>query len=600
MERHNLEQLLSALTRGLSRALVASAAEQLRDADAEAAARQVLLGHGLPPQVDRFFAGRPVASLVSFDADRIQSWVFASERVQVAKGASLTLDHLNRRVSEKMVEEVAGLHGVVYSAGGGGMLFGTGGDDLARIEEDVRSWLERQSHELTFTVTSLPLYSADLRPSAGAVELAAGSAGSLHRFEIVDGVQGALVRLQVKVRQIKDARPRESGAPPQLQARTGSAANRCPSCGRRPPSRPPGADDGPDTWCGWCLGLYRASRKLAGGSNDAPRAGERPPTFSDLAEASNRGRRYLAFAAIDGNAMGAIVQSLGTFLELAAFSHATTEIFDRARQSIQAVLGRGFLQPDWDPARASLSLLSGGDEVTFVLPSAPAPLVVRKALREIEAGFDEACAPGGLLHEAFASSREPILDRLRRCGAAAGLVLAHPHYPVRLLRLYANELQKEAKRSEARSSVAWRLLTDSSPLVETVAGEQPLSDLALGAFERLLHETESAIRVDLPGSALRSVVDQVRHEDEGLAPLAPQDREEALPLLAANFFRYQLARSEPLRTWWAERAADDGGRAPEPDEVAGWFAAGGTRRLSLLLELLALEPDARDGVRRAS
>ncbi len=598
MERPDRGKLLSDLTRGLSRALVASAPERL--GDAEAVARKVLEGDGLPHEVERLFAGRPMASLVSFDADRIQSWVFASERVPVAKGASLTLDDLNRRVPA-MVGQVAGVHGVVYSAGGGGMLFGTGADDLTPIEEGVRGWLERQSRELTFTVTSLPLYAADLRPSTGAVQLTAAGHGGLHRFEIVDGVQGALVRLQVRVRQMKDARPREGGAPPQLRARTGSAADRCPSCWRRPPSKPPGVDDGPDTWCGWCRGLYRASRDLSDAPEGRPE-GEPALTFSELAEASNRGRRYLAFAAIDGNGMGAIVQSLGTFLELAAFSHATSEIFERARRSIRSVLGRGFLQPDWDTARASLSLLSGGDEVTFVLPSAPAPLAVLEALGEIEAGFNAACDSGGLLHAAFGSARKAVLDRLRRCGAAAGLVLAHPHYPVRLLRLYANELQKQAKRSEARSSVAWRLLTDSSPLVdESAAAEQPPADLALDAFAGLLHETESAIRVNLPVSALRGVVDQVRYEDESLASLPATERERALPLLAANFFRYQLARSEPLRAWWTERSRSDGeSRPPEEDDVAQWFAAGGTRHLSQVLELLALEPDARVGGRKAS
>lgn len=599
MEHDHLARLQSNLTRGLSQALVASAGGQLAEPDAVTAAREVLRGHGLPPQVERLFGGSPVAALVSFDADRIQGWVFGSERVQVAKGASLTLDHLNATVHE-MVGNVAGIHGVVYSAGGGGMLFARSDDDLPRIERDVQRWLESRSHELTFTVTSLPLVAADLRPSAARAPLAGDCrSGGLHRFDVVDGLQGALVRLQVKVRQIKDSRPREGGAPPRLQARPGSAAERCPSCGRRPPAKTPGEDDGPDTWCAWCLGLYRANRDRSGRPAGASRKNEPPPTFSDLAAASNRARRYLAFVAIDGNAMGAIVQSLGTFPELAAFSHATTEIFTRARQSIKAVLSRGFLQSDWDGDRASLSLLSGGDEVTFVLPSAAAPLVVVEALHEIEAGFDTACGRGGLLHEAFASAPESLRSRLRQCGAAAGLILAHHHYPVRLLRLYANALQKEAKRSSARSSVAWRLLTDSSPLVETAAGDQPQDELPLEAFERLVRDTESAIRGKVPLAALRGIADQIHHEREALALLAPVERDEALPLLAANFFRYQLARSEPLRKWWGERRGAAGAQVAESDDVASWLAGGGARRLNRLLELLALEPDARDGERRA-
>ncbi len=595
-----LEDLRSDLTRGLAAALAASAGGRLQAREAETAAREVLAGRGLPPQVESLFPGdTPAAALVCFDADRIQSWVFGSERVPVAKGASLALERLNETASA-MVGKVEGLHGVVYSAGGGGILLARGGGDgdLRRIEDEVRTRLESRSHELTFTVASLPLAAADLRPSALRAPLAGDGPGGLHRFEVVDGLQGALVRLLIRVRQAKDARPREGGMTPRLEARPGSAAERCPSCGRRPPAKSPVEDDGPDTWCAWCLGLYRAHRDLSRGDAGASQRKD-TPTFSDLAEASNRSRQYLAFIAIDGNAMGAIVQSLGTFLELAAFSHATTEIFGKARATVKSVLARGFLESNWDADHASLSLLSGGDEITFVLPSAAAPLVVVETLRAIETGFDAACAPGGLLHEAFSPSPD-LLGQLRRCGAAAGLVLAHHHYPVRLLRLYANTLQKQAKRSKARSSVAWRLLTDSSPLVEAAASDQHEADLALDAFEDLLGDVRFAIRTEVPLAALRGIADQVRHEERSLASLSPAERDQALPPLAANFFRYQLARNESLSAWWSARPRTAANGEEDGDGVARWFEAGGARRLERLLDLLALEPDAREAVREVA
>jgi hypothetical protein len=187
------------------------------------------------------------------------------------------------------------------------------------------------------------------------------------------------------------------------------------------------------------------------------------------------------------------------------------------------------------------------------------------------------------------------LYRLRGAGAAAGIVAAQAHYPVRLLRQYADGLQKKAKQAGAksalRSTVAWTLLTDSSPLPEgpDAAGEEGdsvVADARLASFETLLAEAAAAERAGVPGAALHRLVGQAREEDAGLRSLAPgQGREEVLALLAANFFRYQLARNRELAAWWQEIAPAD-----PPDPVSAWFRASGVRRIERLVELLSLEP----------
>lgn len=590
---HRLDELRAELEAGLTEAILHSGRGRVSPAEASSSATAVLSGQGLPAAIAERFGSDPVCSLVTLDADRIQSWVFASERVQVAQGASSTLAAINRNVA-KEARTIAGIHGTVYSAGGGGILLGDASLPPAELELRVRGWLERDSHELTFTVVSLPLFAHDFRPSGAARPLARAGAAALDRFEVIDGLGGALVRLQVKVREAKEARPRRGGPPVKLAVQPGMASERCPSCNRRPPARSLQEDDGPETWCPWCRNLRRVARSLAL-DRDARHARDgRSITFADLAEASNRRRQYLGFVAIDGNGMGGIVQGVRDLLQLRAFSEATTAVYEEARGKVEEVLARGFLDGAWNPAEASLSLLSGGDEITLVLPAAAAPLAAVETLRAIESGFDAATAPGGLLHEAF-REQVNLLDRLRSAGAAAGLVTAASHYPVRLLRHYANELQKEAKRAcalgRARSGLAWTLLTDSSPLPEGLALEGALSDLELGSFERFLEETRATGEMGVPRSALQRLVSEYREEDEKLGRLPDEvPRERVLQRLAANFFRYQLARNRELARWWEAVAPPAKGAGEGFDAIDAWFEAGGGERLERMVDLLSLDP----------
>lgn len=319
-----------------------------------------------------------------------------------------------------------------------------------------------------------------------------------------------------------------------------------------------------------------------------------PITFGELAERVPRRRQYLGYVAIDGNSMGATVQSIGDFLELRAFSEAVTEIYRHAHEKARAILA-SYLEDTKDPEECYLSLLSGGDEITLVLPAAAAPEVALEVLKTIQDGFDRATSDGGLLHAAFRDSPE-ILGRLRKAGAAAGVITAHANYPVRLLRRYANDLQKEAKRHcaalERRSGLAWLLLTDSSPLTEGVEEVAKSADLDLDSFERLLAEARAVRDEDLPSSALQALLSYYRHEENALESLGG-DRRPVLDLLGANFFRYQLARNKKLAAWWKAVQRIDpeiGAGAEGSDAVAHWFQRGGGRRLEQLVDLLSLDP----------
>jgi hypothetical protein len=578
-----LNDVRQQLEASLTEALWRTCGDRIGRDLAEQTAADALAGREPSPEFRHRAGSQPVCAIVSFDADRIQGWVFASERVQVAKGASSTLEALNADIRTR-AREIPGICGIVYSAGGGGMLFADASRDLAEIEREVRQWFESRSHELTFTVTSVVLYAQDLAPSRAPEKLSVAGPGALDRFEVVDGVRGALVRLQVAVRRVKDAQPqfRLSAG---LRTRTGTAVERCPSCNRRPPGRSPVLGDDPEYWCPWCRSLREAGR------GQYERDGH-PMTFSDLAEASARGRRYLGFVAIDGNGMGNVVQGMRTFLQLRVFSDTTTRIYEHARHKVQEVLANGYLARGWTPEQAHLSLLSGGDEITLVLPASAAPVVALETLRDIEQGFERECVPGGALQEAFADAPD-LLSSLKRAGAAAGIVAARPQFPVRLLRRYADDLQKTAKQAcgpkLARSAVEWSLLNETAPLFEETR-RRPDSEMTLEAHARLLGEVRMAARQRVPLSAFWTVLAQCRKENESIASLSAEHRQEVLSLLAANFFRYQSARHDGLRAWWDSIRAEHKEPPEAGDGIAAWFKAGGASRLERLLDLLTLQP----------
>jgi fermentation-respiration switch protein FrsA (DUF1100 family) len=314
-----------------------------------------------------------------------------------------------------------------------------------------------------------------------------------------------------------------------------------------------------------------------------------PITFGDFAEAMERPRRFLGFIAIDGNGMGNLVQQMGGFLELRAFSEAVTTIYGNARESVGDWLAP-LLTADRSPESCHLSLLSGGDEITLVLPAAAAPVVTLRLLRAIEQGFSQATLPGGLLHEAFQANPE-VLAGLSKAGAGAGVILAQPTYPVRLLRGYADELLKAAKATcvegSLRSAVAWHFLTDSSPLPTGLAHGEPGYSVSLDDFEGLLEEVRQANELGVPRSALQRLLAQ--HRDEEIVLRSTRDRKAALSLLDANFFRYQLARNAKLADWWQVI----GPQNAASDPVHEWLERSHGRKLEQVVDLLSLENPSR-------
>ena len=614
----SLSGIRMSLAAGLAEAFEASAGTRLSWDEALHAAHSAVDGHGLSPEVTAIFGKKPVAALVGFDADRIQGWVFASERIQVAAGASLLLEDLNKEACSHLASESEisrHLCGLIYSAGGAGILLAN-----ARVVRDrgaekdfctaIATVLEKKCPGLTFTVAAVPLYAWDLEKSGDGGTLKAGPAG-LDRFEVVTGLKGALTRLQVRIRERKDGQPklRPSGL---RREEKKLLATRCPSCGTRTPDNPAseGQEPTPENWCEWCKKVSRALRKSDRRFKDKD---GNPITFAGLAERIQQPRQYLGFLALDGNGLGRTSREIGSLVELCAFSQAVTAIYRRARRLGEQELKRfcdgenpeasevetssgdgataeGDAQEQSKSSKAHLSLLTGGDEITLVLPAGAAPAVAHVVATAVEEGFELLTGSGGYLSRAFESNSK-VLEDLRRSGSGVGLVLADSHFPVRFLRRYAGLLQKRAKEfckaQGARSALSWELLTDGSPLTEEPGERKRTDDLTLEGLKQQLEDVVVARREGLGQSALHTVLRYRGTEELGLRSVAAAElREEVLAQLTANFFRYQLARNSQLAGWWQGTSKPD----PSSRELVAWFRNGGGLKLDRLLDLMSLVP----------
>ena len=173
----------------------------------------------------------------------------------------------------------------------------------------------------------------------------------------------------------------------------------------------------------------------------------------------------------------------------------------------------------------------------------------------------------------------------------AELVAAREHYPVRLLRRYAAELQGRAKLwcalepRDRRSALAWTLLTDSSPLPDPGAVGGGEGAWAPDDFAKLLGEVAAAARLGLPQAAVQRLLGEVGREERSLAVLGEGDGKRKVAVaVAANFFCYQLARNRVLAEWWSEVAP----AGAEP--VAAWLGGATGKWLPALADLMALGP----------
>lgn len=486
----------------------------------------------------------PWFRLVSFDADRIGEYVFASSRPPMVLGASRLLEQINDDLSRKPRAEAW----PIYSAGGSGLLLQAHSADLEALRAEIdRTFAGSTAGALSVTTVGVPVTTQDLLPAA--------STGGFPR---------TMQRLAEQLRILKDqALPSDDYLPLPDDPL-------CDSCYQRAAVAEWSSPDRVMHLCEACEERRHVGQQHIRGTD-----------FQSIASAATVGdRQWLALLALDGNGMGDILTRLDSLTQVRAFSEATTAVMNRVRDRAVDALG----------GEACISLLSGGDEIVLVVPAGGALQLAAKVIDEVEQGFralqDDAdlraifVAPQGLLH------------RLAATTVGVGLVLAPPKVPVRHLYRHAMALQRGAKEqcyyaqpSERCSGIDFACLVDGGALPQgpvdrrrdllAVPGQQPVQrstrPFSLVRYRELL---EAARRLS---GVPRSQVQMLR------------DRCEAGIQVAVNHLCYQVARSQQGRGTWAEWLQDSEINPRSRPEIVEWlFPRIDGRRGALFLDLAEL------------
>lgn len=365
-----------------------------------------------------FFSSPPLA-LLSFDVDRIKSYVFATSKpLEVAGGSEIIKDFNEKDLGELLEGKIKPFtdpqliqDNIVFSKGGSGILI-IPSFCAPEIKEMIEKLLPLLSVTCTVTCFYKKLHLEDLF-----------SKGTEPFGAITDHL----------IYQIRTAKEEKDLYP---IYETPGFLKRCDSCNIIPASE----KDGDDRICEVCnrkrsIGRQRQFHKELIEARD----------FRKLVGEGN----YLGLIYLDANRMGSVLGKMGNLLSLAVFSELIDKIFKECIENLVQKLGienRGFQSP-----------VLGGDDVILILPAKEAPIAAKELLDCLEDRIS------------FDSELKGVLPQGEEIGVSVGLVIAHSNYPIRYVLNYAEILLKSAKakyykNTTIRSAIDFMVIKDSSPL----------------------------------------------------------------------------------------------------------------------------------------
>jgi CRISPR RNA silencing complex Cmr2 subunit-like protein len=390
--------------------------------------------------------------LVLFDTDRIASYVFESSRPPVIAGASTLLRKLNETIARDKYPQA-----VIFSGGGEGLLLVPAGRGETVCGEIQALYASETKKALSVTTGFLSVGPHDFITEGGEDKTSAG-------VRLVSGTQAVLSRLRDRVRCKKD----ERGLEEEIVA---GGRERCVSCRDRAEGarrigdfrdlRDDPRSDG--SLCDPCARRWDVGRREIKGIS-----------FEELVKASGPERekaKYIGFLYADGNAMGALFGGLSSLAEIRFLSQAVREVFEKL-QSRAKKMAREFAPGTSDDDLPFVSYLGGGDEAIWILPGSLAIHIATQLQRWIE---EESRAITDLPQLLLDQKLPPFIT------FGAGLVLCGYTYPVRYQYDLAKDLQKSAKSISCKSgkpvsAIDFEVLTESSPLSETLKSARVLTD----------------------------------------------------------------------------------------------------------------------------
>lgn len=375
--------------------------------------------------------------LVGFDVPGIQAYLFDTSKRRIIESASRQLSDADGDVAARVRESIgadAPASLTIFAGGGQGVVLSPKHD-----EEAVRKGIQAAFANIarTVSVEALafePLELVEKDNDAPAIRTALGLDTSLLApfSELRARLGMALARAR------------------RITGQQGTEGERCPFCRVRPPSSDSSHDvhshDRVVRVCEVCASRWKANK----------RTDEGPQTFEDIKRAmpSRRVRKEDRVAVVyaDGNAIGQVLDALGTLAEYRAFSRALDSAVQRGMNESLEALGRVPYQ----------QLLAGGDDVLLLLPGPLAMELVRRLCSVVEAVFAGTPPPDGVLSSGLEAVRQDLWSvvdgksalgaKLGRVGLSAGVVFASPSFPLRLMVAYAREVLKTAKRRAHRDT----------------------------------------------------------------------------------------------------------------------------------------------------
>lgn len=405
---------------------------------------------------DELFDSPPLA-LISFDADKIKDYVFASSRPKEVRGASAVIeeftDEQDGKIKEWLKEFVDENH-IIFAGGGAGIILAP-----AHLAKRIKEKIETEFRKLTITASCTVEYETFFP-----FEFIYGKESEKIKFnpseekekikcyldeEYLSSVSdqkpipfGKLAELLgAKIRKTKNSKLREEFYP------LSGIFRRCTSCGIRPASRMDEEDPRYEEYkrknepwrTAICDSCYK-KREIGKAKKKEEFVGWH---FQELVK--DYSKKYLLLLYIDVNKMGATREKLKTTQEYWDFSEYIDKTFCQVIENMKVKLRWKYQ-----------SLVMGGDDLILILPAQEINRVY-KILSSIERQFKNP-------PEHFS---ETLQSELKKLTFAVGIVIAPSHFPIKFLVDYAFEVMKDAKKESYRTeqgAVSFLVLKDSSPL----------------------------------------------------------------------------------------------------------------------------------------
>lgn len=361
--------------------------------------------------------------LVLMDANRIQRYIFATNRLKEIRGASLLLEKLNQGVCKDDCRQYGGEDIFI---GGGGVLATFESEDNARdYIKAVQAQYRQKTHIATITGVVVEIKDDD---AMATLEHA---------------------RLQLRLAKSNPATRASIEATTAIPLLTSSYFRLCQSCNQYPAVHVD-EEDGQEI-CDACqvkrkqvkdkttFEDYTGYARFVKRAKELDGVDERlwenvTELRSKLEELEGDNTQHIGFIHADVNGLGSFLQNLTSLEDIKKVGQKVEEAIETAvvRAAHQFGLYPKFFKDIAMKAWQFLIIVLGGDDVTLIVPAKKAvPLAnaiclnFQKAIRETP------------------SDNLPNMDAL---ALSAGVVISKPSHPIHALAQHAEELTKSAKR----------------------------------------------------------------------------------------------------------------------------------------------------------